>query len=145
MADTAPAGGPTGDRDGDGQAGGGGEEHRILTLDTITAKLDDLAAKVEQFVTAGTHAGSSGVKSGAAPAAAPAPGGGGWQSQAAAAEGRRAEIRDELAALKKQEQADAAAQATQDRLGKLEKAAKDAAEKPPRELRRIEQFFGWGE
>lgn len=111
------------------------EGGRIVSLDALHDKLDRLAEQVEAFFSAGGHAGTSGNahSPGTRPPAPPA-------TAAATAESRRAEIREELAALKRQEQADADNVALQDRIGKLEKAA----ERPPRQLRRVEQVMRWG-
>jgi hypothetical protein len=116
------------------------EETRIHTLEALNEKVDRIADQIREFFSAGGHAaGKPGEAEGITtrPAAGPPA----TQTAAATAEDRRREIRDELGKLKAQETADAAAQAVQDRIGTLERAA----EKPPRELRRIEQLMRWGE
>lgn len=109
------------------------EASRITTLDAIQDKLDKLAEQVASMARGGTEkahdaAAEHTVRRLERPT-----------TTLEAAEDRRREIRDELAALRKQEQADAQAAALNDRIGKLEKAA----EKVPRQFRKIEQLMGW--
>jgi hypothetical protein len=122
-------------------AGNTGDEEsgRIKSLDELHAKVDEALERLKDLLPAGGRGEKEG--SPAPPAArsgSPAPAS---QSAAATAEDRRREIREELGNLKKQEQADAEQQALLERLDAVEERT---AEKPPRQLRRVEQFFGWG-
>jgi len=122
-----------GDGGGDGDGGGGGENGRILSLQGINDALADLAEKVERALS-----GRGGGPAASQPRNSE-PGGSGRMTYADSAEARRREIREELAALKAQERADAERGDIMTRIGKVEKAL----ERPPRQLRRIEEFMGW--
>lgn len=124
------------DGDGRDEAGQDAETGRILTLESISERIEALSRRVEQALSGGGRGGGEPRHGGSGVNTPFTPGRG---TQAEAAEERRREIREELAALKRQEAADAERADMAARLGKLEKAA----ERPPRELRRIEQFMGW--
>jgi len=106
------------------------ENGRILSLESINDALAALTEKVERALS-GPGAGRARRR--------PEPASSGRPSMAETAEERRREIREELAALKRQEQADAAQGEVMTRLGKVEKAL----ERAPRQLRRIEERMGW--
>lgn len=108
------------------------ETSRISTLDELGRRLDELAARVEQLF--GRRAGGGGQpreagQEGRAP------------TVLETADARKREIREELAALRRQEKADADAALISDRVGKLERMA----ERKPRELRKVEKFMRWGD
>jgi len=117
--------------DGDGDDGGDGESSRILSLESINDALAALTEKVERALSGGGRGGGR----------RPQPGGSGSSrpTYADTAEERRREIRDELGALRAQEQADKERGEISTRLGKVEKAL----ERPPRQLRRVEEWMGW--
>ena len=98
------------------------EGGRITTLADLNAKVDRLAEQVQKFFAGGGTAGGR-PRSG----------------QAAEADERRAEIRDELASLRKQEKAEADQAALASRVRKIERTF----EAPPKELRRVEKAMRW--
>lgn len=108
---------------------GDGEAARISTLQQISDRLDALARRVEAMASGG--GGHGPAEPGQRRPAGP--------TQAESAEQRRAEIREQLAELRSQEKAAEEHASVLDRLGKLEKAA----ERPPRQFRRIERAMGW--
>jgi hypothetical protein len=107
-----------------------GETSRIRSLGELHDKIDRLAGKVEEIFTGPGRQGQPRAESRGGPRPATA---------AETAADRRGEIREELAALRRQEQAENDTADMRKRVGKLERAA----QKPPRELRRIEKMMGW--
>jgi hypothetical protein len=115
----------------DAPDGGGGETGRIRSLDALAESIARLEERVTRALGAGQPSRSR-----------PEPGGSESSPRRTLADGadeRRREIREELAALKSQEKADAERGEMATRLGKIEQAM----EKPPRQLRRIEELMGW--
>lgn len=108
-----------------------GETGRIRSLDALADALERLEAKVERAFTAGRPRNSRGRELGGS--------GSSRVSLADNADDRRREIREELAALRAQERADAEKGELLTRLGKVEKAVEQA----PRQLRRVEERMGW--
>lgn len=123
---------------------GTAETDRIHTLDAISDRLDKLARRVEEFFSAGGHAGKPDnprddhpTGDGGRPASPPA-----TLTAAQSADERRREMREAFADLRSQERADEEHQSILKRLSGVEERT---AEKPPRELRRVEQWFKWGD
>lgn len=108
--------------------GDDGETGRIRSLDALADALERLEDKVERAFGAGRARNSRSQ-----------PASSGRMTLADNADERRREIREELAALKAQEKADADRGDLMTRLGKVEKAVEQA----PRQLRRIEERMGW--
>ncbi|HEY2309461.1 MAG TPA: hypothetical protein VGI05_26585 [Streptosporangiaceae bacterium] len=114
----------------EGDDGGGGEGARIRSLDDLSAAIERLEQRVSRAFSGGSRS-------------RPEPGGSGSSprpTQADNADARRREIREELAALRGQEKADAERGDLMTRLGKVEKSL----ERAPRQLRRVEEMMGWG-
>lgn len=114
----------------DGDDGDDGEGSRIRSLDALAEAVERLERRVSQAFGAGrprntrvSQPGSSGRR----------------LTLADNADERRREIREELAALKAQEKADAERGDLMTRLGKVEKSL----ERPPRQLRKVEERMGW--
>lgn len=109
------------------------ETHRILSLDDLHSAVAELTKKVDRVLSGGAAGPEGGAR--AAPAGRPA-------TRAETGEDRRREIRDELTALRAQEKSDAAREELTGRVGKIERER--AAERKPKELRRVERIMGWG-
>jgi hypothetical protein len=110
--------------------GDDGEGSRIRSLDALAEAVERLEQRVSQAFGAGRARNTRGSQ----------PGGSGRRlTLADNADERRREIREELAALKAQEKADAERGDLMTRLGKVEKSL----ERAPRQLRKVEERMGW--
>jgi hypothetical protein len=115
------------------------EGGRIRSLDELHDKVDQALAALKDLLPGGPREADRHHDASPQPAPAPQQQ---QQTAAASAEDRRREMREAFADLRAQERTDEEHASILTRLTGVEERT---AEKPPRELRRIEQFFKWGD